>query len=96
MTQYGKTADSAIKEIPEKYAVKIDNYVIMPNHIHLLIQIDDYGENRAIRESPLQGRSVISTGGISADTNTKEPSLYTVKTGRTTGVICSQYSITFF
>lgn len=60
MTQYGKTADSVIKEIPEKYAVKIDNYVIMPNHIHLLIQIDDYGENRAIRESPLQGRSVIS------------------------------------
>lgn len=43
-----------------------------------------------------QGLSVISTGGISAETNTFSSSAYTVKTGRTTGVICSPYSITFF
>ena len=32
----------------------------MPNHIHLLIVITDTEELRAIRESPLRGRSVIS------------------------------------
>ena len=32
----------------------------MPNHIHLIIIITDDEELRAIRESPLRGRSVIS------------------------------------
>ena len=32
----------------------------MPNHIHLVIMITDSDELRAIRESPLRGRSVIS------------------------------------
>ena len=38
----------------------IDSYVIMPNHIHLIIIITDYEKMRAIRESPLRGRSIIS------------------------------------
>ena len=44
--------------------IKIDEYIVMPNHVHLLITIDDDNpENRyerAIRESPLQSRSTLS------------------------------------
>ena len=32
----------------------------MPNHVHLILLITDEGALRAIRESPLQGRSIIS------------------------------------
>ena len=40
LSKYGKIVDKTIKNIPFYYpAISIDNYVIMPNHIHLLIQI---------------------------------------------------------
>lgn len=40
----GKIVDDVIKEIPQKYnCVKIDKYVIMPDHIHLLISITEIG-----------------------------------------------------
>ncbi len=40
--------------------MSIPKYVIMPNHIHLIIEINNDNEQRAIRESPLQyHRSVI-------------------------------------
>lgn len=42
----GKIVDVAIRNIPEHYpAVTVDQYTIMPNHIHLLLQIhtDDGG-----------------------------------------------------
>ncbi len=59
LTPYGKWVEKYIYQIESKYQnVKIDKYVIMPNHIHLLITITD--DKRAIRESPLQGRSVLS------------------------------------
>ena len=40
--------------------VSIENYVIIPNHIHLIIRIMDDEELRAIHESPLRGRSIVS------------------------------------
>lgn len=40
LTQYGKTVDFYIKAIPGHYpAISVDHYVIMPNHVHLLLQI---------------------------------------------------------
>ena len=54
---YGKILDRLINEIHEKYGVTVSDYVIMPNHFHLIVFID---EERAIRESPLQKRSLIS------------------------------------
>ena len=40
LSQYGKIVDEAIREIPLHYpAVSVDHYVVMPNHIHLLLQI---------------------------------------------------------
>ena len=60
LTEYGKFAEQVIEILPDRYNVSIPKYVIMPNHIHLLIEIDDNNENRAICESPLQYyRSII-------------------------------------
>ena len=46
LSEYGKIVDAVIREIPAHYpAVSVDHYVVMPNHIHLLLQIntDAYG-----------------------------------------------------
>ena len=60
LTDYGKITEQIIQNIPEKNKATIDAYVIMPNHIHLIIIITDNEKLRAIRESPLRGRSIIS------------------------------------
>ena len=52
LSEYGKIVDTAIKNIPIKYnAVSVDKYVIMPNHIHLLLQIHG-GENGRAMPAP--------------------------------------------
>ena len=46
LSQYWKLLDEAINNIPSIYpALKLDHYVIMPDHIHLLliIRADEYG-----------------------------------------------------
>ena len=60
LTEYGIIVDETIKNVSERCKVTIDRYIIMPNHVHLLVIITDSEELRAIRESPLRGRSVIS------------------------------------
>ena len=60
LTQYGEIVDSIINSIPTRFKATVDSYVIMPNHIHLIIIITDDEELRAIRESPQHGRSVMS------------------------------------
>lgn len=38
---YGAVAEEWIRQIPDKYpTVSVDNYVIMPDHIHMLLRID--------------------------------------------------------
>ena len=60
LTQYGEFVKQFIEMLPDRFNVSIPNYVIMPNHIHLIIEICNDNEERAIRESPLQyHRSVI-------------------------------------
>ena len=45
----GQVVDSAIKEIPKHYAaVSLDHYVVMPNHVHLLLQINALESGRAM------------------------------------------------
>lgn len=40
LSKYGQIVDKAIKYIPIKYpAVSVDSYIVMPNHIHLLLRI---------------------------------------------------------
>ncbi len=60
LTQYGEIVKQIIEILPDRFHVSIPKYVIMPNHIHLIIEIYNDDEKRAIRESPLQyHRSVI-------------------------------------
>ena len=60
LTPYGKIVKQIIVILPDRFNVSIPKYVIMPNHIHLIIEIYNDDEKRAIRESPLQHhRSVI-------------------------------------
>ena len=46
LTQYGNVAKEQIELLENRYnRIKIDKYVIMPNHIHLIISL--YGTMRA-------------------------------------------------
>ncbi|MBQ8868258.1 MAG: transposase [Oscillospiraceae bacterium] len=58
LNENGKVVDDIIKKLNDRFDIIIDKYVIMPNHIHLIVVIDE--NPRAIRESPLQKRSLIS------------------------------------
>lgn len=41
LTVYGEITDKYIRQINEKYpAIQIDKYVVMPNHIHILLSVD--------------------------------------------------------
>ena len=43
----GKIADETIRSIPVHYpAITVDHYVVMPNHIHLLLQINTDADGR--------------------------------------------------
>ncbi|MBQ8227832.1 MAG: hypothetical protein IJZ88_02340 [Clostridia bacterium] len=40
LSEYGKIVDEAINNIEKKYdKLRLDKYVIMPDHIHLLVTI---------------------------------------------------------
>lgn len=43
LLKYGKFVDESINQIPLHYdGIFVDNYVIMPNHIHLIIRIEQH------------------------------------------------------
>ncbi len=45
---YGRIAEKYILSMEKAYdTIRIENYIIMPNHIHLLILIDTYGLPRS-------------------------------------------------
>lgn len=57
LSQYGTIVDMAIQNITKHYAaVMVDHYVVMPNHIHLLLRIrgDEFG-----RRIPGPGISIV-------------------------------------
>ncbi len=60
LKEYGKIADRIIQTLDNRFNIEIPKYVIMPNHIHLLVVITDPVILRAIRESPLRARSLLS------------------------------------
>jgi len=44
LSSYGQVVLSAIKNIPTYYpCVNVDNYAIMPNHVHLLLSLNEAG-----------------------------------------------------
>ncbi len=52
----GTIIDYYINNLENRFGIIVDKYVIMPNHIHMIIVIDE----RSIRESTLQKRSIVS------------------------------------
>lgn len=49
LSNIGITVNTAIENIPNIYNnVYIDNYIIMPNHIHMIIVLQDNGEGRPV------------------------------------------------
>ena len=62
LSLYGKIADKAITAMPEHYPnIDVLQYVIMPNHIHLLLFIADDGGR--IISSPTNKGSIITAVG---------------------------------
>ncbi len=62
LTEYGKITDAAINEISLHYTnIKIEKYVIMPDHIHLIVHIFPNDENN-------NGRQIANGRIISAPT----------------------------
>ena len=50
LSEYGKIVKKCIDEMAETYEhITVDNYVIMPNHIHLLIMI--YSESNVLNKN---------------------------------------------
>jgi len=79
LTQYGEFVKQIIEILSGRFNVVIPKYVIMPNHLHLIIEIDNDNEKRAIRESPLQyNRSVIDklVGFLKMNVSKKMHSIY--------------------
>ena len=49
LSEYGKIVEKAIYEIPQHYpAISVVHYTVMPNHIHLLLQIQTDTNGRAM------------------------------------------------
>ena len=59
LSEYGKTLQNEIEETPLHYDnLTIDNYVIMPNHVHMIVAITGDGAPRASRPTALVPRIV--------------------------------------
>ncbi len=53
LTQYGIIADKYINQMNDFYDyISVDKYVIVPNHIHLLLSITDSGNGTSRTPSP--------------------------------------------
>ncbi|MBR2888912.1 MAG: transposase [Oscillospiraceae bacterium] len=64
LSDWGVIVDQAIRDIPEFYpAIAIDHYVVMPNHIHLLLRIQTDGDGRPM-VAPTISRVVQQLKGI--------------------------------
>ncbi len=63
LTKYGEIVKSAISNIPKYYPnVTVDNYVIMPDHIHLLLQLHSDESGRTVF-APTINRVIKQTKG---------------------------------
>ncbi len=54
LTQLGEIAEIHIETIQKKYGIKIDKYIIMPNHIHLILIISNLQGNGHPQGASLQ------------------------------------------
>ena len=60
LTSYGQIADKFINQLSDFYTnIEVDNYVIMPNHIHIILIVHDSGASRT--SPPTKQHSPISS-----------------------------------
>ena len=61
LSEYGKIADEQIKTMNDLYEnLSVDKYIIMPNHIHLLIRILNNDNGQSGTPVPTRANSIIS------------------------------------
>ena len=59
LTQYGRCADQAVQNISLHYTgIWVDKYVIMPNHLHMILVIEQKDRGRII-SAPTKGIPII-------------------------------------
>lgn len=59
LSEYGRIVEKTIQEIPKHYpAISVDHYTVMPNHIHLLLQIHTDTDGRAML-APTMGNTIL-------------------------------------
>ena len=59
LTRYGEIAEKYIKQLNDFYDnISVDSYVIMPNHIHIMLLIRENGQSRT--PVPTKANSVFS------------------------------------
>ena len=57
LTKYGQIADGQLQTMKDFYPdIRLDKYVIMPNHIHLLVQLLDCGREPSGRPVPTDSK----------------------------------------
>ena len=65
---FGKIADRYINQLNDFYDdLEVDQYVIMPNHIHIILFVYENGPSRGAMGAPRSGRSDLSEWQRSAD-----------------------------
>lgn len=60
LTAYGKILEDTIRNIPDHFGVSIDCFVIMPNHVHLIVRIENKHNDSCYINMTAASRSVIS------------------------------------
>ena len=60
LTPCGKIVQELIDRIPLRYSAQVICSAVMPNHVHLVLKLEENEAERAIHESPLQKRSRLS------------------------------------
>ena len=67
LSSFGKIVDEAINNISKVYScVSVDYYVVMPNHVHLLLTIFDTDENGRPMVAPTLSRIVSQMKGYAS------------------------------
>jgi hypothetical protein len=53
LNDHGLIVESVWKKLPERYPIELNEYIIMPNHFHGIVNIINELKAGAIHESPL-------------------------------------------
>jgi putative transposase len=54
LSSAGRIVERQIEQLPQRLATSVDSYVVMPNHVHLVVHINGEADERARQASPLR------------------------------------------